>query len=242
MKSTRARKSKAPAIGEPEMISTSTPRNCSTSAWAMVRQRRRWPRPNVSWLYIRMRRPGRRRWLSGPPPTMGRADAAWPWPPPFMSIFIRLRSRSVEECTPRPGGGKSAGRVPGACVTRNDRRADLLVRLQTFHTADPEVRAPWRICKMAWNDTGTRQHRFRNAAATAMFRAGTFSFCCFETKPVRSRRLRSQLFCPHRHDFVQSGFCMFLRASGYWPPKATPGGQFFASVTSSQRGPRRKVS
>ena len=54
-KSTRVRNSKAPAMDEPETIRTCRPLNRSTSAWAMARQRRRWPRPNVSWLYIRTR-------------------------------------------------------------------------------------------------------------------------------------------------------------------------------------------
>jgi hypothetical protein len=37
-------------IGEPDRISTDNPLNRSTSECAMARQRRKWPRPNVSWL------------------------------------------------------------------------------------------------------------------------------------------------------------------------------------------------
>ena len=41
----------------PERISTDTSARRETSACAMVRQRRRWPKPNVSWLQIRTRQP-----------------------------------------------------------------------------------------------------------------------------------------------------------------------------------------
>jgi hypothetical protein len=49
-KSTRERKSKLPMMGEPDRISTDRCLKRSTSEWAMVRQRRRWPSPKVSWL------------------------------------------------------------------------------------------------------------------------------------------------------------------------------------------------
>ena len=49
-KSTRERKSKLPMIGDPDRISTESEEFASTSEWAIARQRRRWPRPNVSWL------------------------------------------------------------------------------------------------------------------------------------------------------------------------------------------------
>jgi hypothetical protein len=49
-KSTRARKSKLPMIGEPDRISTDTSLSFSTREWAIARHRRRCPRPIVSWL------------------------------------------------------------------------------------------------------------------------------------------------------------------------------------------------
>ena len=48
--STRARKSKLPMIGEPDRIRTESPLKRSTSEWAIARQRRKCPSPNVSWL------------------------------------------------------------------------------------------------------------------------------------------------------------------------------------------------
>ena len=49
-KSTRARKSKLPMIGEPDRIRTERFLWLATRAWAISRQRRRWPRPKLSWL------------------------------------------------------------------------------------------------------------------------------------------------------------------------------------------------
>ena len=51
-KSTLARKSKLPMIGEPERISTESPWRWSTKEWAIARQRRKWPSPKESWLYM----------------------------------------------------------------------------------------------------------------------------------------------------------------------------------------------
>jgi len=49
-KSTRALKSKLPMMGDPETIRTFSFGNASASACAIVRHRRIWPSPKLSWL------------------------------------------------------------------------------------------------------------------------------------------------------------------------------------------------